>query len=167
MKVTESIILPADPDAIAAMYSDPEYARLRTAELEGAETTTVVDGDPAGAFTVSSRHSVPSSVAPEMVRGLLGSRVEVREVQTWEAPDASGARHGSLRVELSGVPVTLSGTYRLAAAGVGSSELVSDAETSVRVPLLGKRLEKMAGEYIPKYLEHERTTATSYLATRA
>lgn len=166
MNVTESIILPADPETIAAMYADPEYARLRTAKIEGTETTTVVDGEPAGAFTVSSRHSVPSTVAPQMVRGLLGSRIEVREVQTWDAPASDGGRRGTLRVEIAGVPVTMNGTYRLTATSGSTSELVSDAEVSVKIPLLGKRVEKMAGEYVPKYLRHEVKTATAYLEQR-
>lgn len=163
MRFTETMSLPGDPRSVARMYADPEYAEVRSGVLGAHGTETAVDGDVAGSFTVSTRRRVPSASIPQFARTFVGSELEVREIQSWGAPEADGSRSGSMTVEIVGVPASVQASASLSAAPGGSSvTLTGDIRASV--PLIGGRLEKAAVPYVSKILRSEERSAAQYLA---
>ncbi|WP_341855971.1 hypothetical protein [Brachybacterium sp. GPGPB12] len=74
MKSRETLHLPLPARSAAAMYADPEYAAIRRETLGANEASSHIEGDPAGAFTVTT----------ELVRPRTGSRTS--SAPSWAPP---------------------------------------------------------------------------------
>ncbi len=89
MHVRVQLRYDAEVRTVAAMLADPQYARVRVeasgATVERADVTGTADG----AFTVTTRRSLPTEQIPAQVRSFVGSTLEVRQVEAWEAPTAA------------------------------------------------------------------------------
>ncbi|WP_058233793.1 DUF2505 domain-containing protein [Devriesea agamarum] len=165
MKITESMILPAGPDTVAAMYADPAYQTMRGQAMHAPETDTSVTGTPDGHFTVTARRKIDASVLPEKARAFAGSGLDTTETQTWNAPEGDGSRHGTLVLEVSGMPVRVEAGVSVRPEG-DSSRIDIDGDVNVKIPLLGARLEKAMAPRIANLLRAEEQAAARYLAER-
>jgi hypothetical protein len=149
---------------VAAMLADARYARARVeasgAAVEQADVTGTVDG----AFTVATRRSVPTEQIPAQARALVGSRLEVRQVEAWEAPEAGGTREGTVVVEISGTPVRLTGTVTLDGDPTGGSVLTYDGQLKATIPLFGGAVEQAAAGAVRSALEAEQAAGVRWLA---
>lgn len=163
MHLNETLTLPMAPEQAARMYADPQYASLRAQSLDAQAAPSVVQGDPAGAFTVTTELKMPTDRVPDIARRIVGSSVTIRETQEWQAPEADGSRRGTIRFDVAGTPATMTGDTKLAAAGEGST-LTVDGELTVKVPLVGGKIEQAAMPYVAKVLRREETSAQTYAA---
>jgi hypothetical protein len=149
--------------AVAAMLADPGYARARVeasgAAVEAADVTGAADG----AFTVATRRSVPTEGIPAQARSFVGSTLEVRQVEAWEAPEGDGPRQGTVVVEISGTPVRLTGTVTLEAEA-GGSVLTYDGDLKATIPLFGAAVEQAAAGAVRSALEAEQAAGVRWLA---
>lgn len=167
MKLRETLTLPLSAPAAAEMYADPEYTQIRRRALGATDARSTVEGDPAGAFTVRTELTMPTDRVPDMVRPFVGSSVTIREEQSWSAPQADGARRGSMRLDVVGTPAGLTGSMRLAPAGEQSSTVEIEGDLVAKVPLLGPRLEKAALPYVSTVLRAEERAAATYRESNA
>src|SRR5690554_3084539 len=129
----------APADQVAALLADPDFANARGQGLEGATADAIVSGSVDEGFSVSIRRTVPASSIPAEFRSFVGSALDVRYTEVWEAADGN-ARDGTFAVEILGSPGHASGKVRMEAeedvtrfAAVGTVE--------VRVPLVGPMIE--------------------------
>jgi hypothetical protein len=153
----------AEVPAVAAMLADERYASARV-EASGAAVEQVdVVGAADAAFTVTTRRSVPTDQIPAQARAFVGSRLEVRQVEAWEASEADGSRHGSVVVESVGAPVRLTGTVTLAPDS-GASTLTYDGELKATVPLFASSVEQAAVGAVRSALQAEQDAGTRWLA---
>ena len=157
MKLRETLHLPLPARSAAAMYADPEYAAIRRETLGANEATSHVEGDPAGAFTVTTE-----LVVPDIVRPFVGAAVTVKEVQSWSGPEPDGSRTGTMRLDVVGTPAGLTGTLRLAALDQARSDVEIDGDLVAKVPLLGSKIEKAAVPYVSTVLRAEERSAAAY-----
>ncbi len=152
----------AEVTTVAAMLADPAYARARVeasgAAVEQADVTGAVDG----AFTVATRRSLPTDQIPAQARSFVGSTLEVRQVEAWEAPEG-GVRRGSVVVEISGTPVRLTGTVALEPDGPGASVLTYDGQLKASIPLFGAAVEQAAAGAVRSALAAEQAAGTRWL----
>ena len=162
MKLRETLHLPLPARAAAAMYADGQYTAIRRETLGATDASSRVDGDPSGAFTVTTELSLPTDRVPDVVRPFVGSSVTVREVQTWSAPEDDGSRTGTMRLDVVGTPAGLTAALRLRAADEERSEVEIDGDLVAKVPLLGPRLEKAAVPYVSSVLRAEERAAAAY-----
>jgi len=162
MKLRETLHLPLPARSAAAMYADPEYTAIRRGTLGAADASSHVDGDPAGAFTVTTELTLPTDRVPDIVKPFVGSSVTVKEVQSWSAPEPDGSRSGSMRLDVVGTPAGLTGTLRLQALDQQRSEVEIDGDLVAKVPLLGPRIEKAAVPYVSTVLRAEERSAAAY-----
>lgn len=170
MHVQVQLRYAAPPATVAAMLADAGYARARVeasgATVEQADVTGTADG----AFTVVTRRSVPTDQIPAQARSFVGSTLEVRQVEAWEAPETAGPRRGTVVVEISGTPVRLTGTVTLdgdsGSAGDGSV-LTYDGELKATIPLFGAAVEQAAGGAVRAALEAEQAAGARWLAERS
>lgn len=140
--LSEMLVLPTDPRTAARLLADPEYVRAKV-EASGATCEQVdVTHDDAGAFTVTTRRALPTEQIPPQVRAFVGGRVEVRQVEAWEAPDDEGARVGTVVVEVVGVPVRLAGRVTLVSHGPSDTAVRYDGELRAGIPLFGGAVEE-------------------------
>jgi hypothetical protein len=153
--------------AVAAMLADPGYTRARV-EASGAGVLQAdVTGTPDGAVTVTTRRSTPSDQIPAQARAFVGSTLEIRQVEAWEAPTADGdTRRGTVAVEIPGAPVRLTGTVTLATDGPDASVLTYDGDLKASVPLFATAIEQAAAGAVRSALQAEQDAGERWLAGR-
>jgi len=79
---------------------------------------------------------------PAAAQKVVGTEVAIHQVETWTSYEG-----GTIEMEMPGKPGHIKGTFSLDYDGAASTQRV-DADISVRIPLLGKTLEKiLAGEF--------------------
>jgi hypothetical protein len=158
----------APVSAVAAMLADVGYARARVEASGGRVEQADVTGTAGGALTVTTRRSLPTDQIPPQARSFVGSTLEVRHIEAWEAPTPDDdTRRGTVVVEISGAPVRLTGTVTLAPDGTpDASVLTYDGELKASVPLFGSAIEQAAVGAVRSALEAEQDAGTRWLAQR-
>ncbi|WP_265521785.1 DUF2505 domain-containing protein [Oerskovia flava] len=156
----------ASPTRVAAMLADTEFVRWR-ARRSGGPTSVVeqvdVTGSPDAGFTVVVRRTLPTDQIPAHVRGFVGSQLEIRQAEAWEAAEGE-SRVGTVALEIAGAPVRLTGTVVLVADGDGTLQRYT-GEIKASVPLFGAAVEDAAATAIRATLAAEESAGAEWLAT--
>jgi len=156
MQFTQSISYPGTVDEVVAMYLTPAYLERRFGQF-------VVDGS----STVSvegERASFAGTVRPELIPAaasrFVKSDLRVTFTEEWATNEAGATSRTSVTVD--GAPVSVETTSTLSPSDAGSAREVS-GNLSVRVPLLGGRIEKEAVAHLGRVVEREQALATQWL----
>jgi hypothetical protein len=165
VRVEDRIRYPASPAEVAEMLADPEFVERKCAATGALSHTAKVDGTADGAFTVTTTRTMPTGDLPEVARKLVGSTLELRQVEVWEAAGPDGERDGTVSVDVVGAPMRLRGTLRLAPDGSGTVETLA-GDLTASVPLLGGRLEKAAEPAFLAGVRKEHEVGSAWLASR-
>ena len=162
MHLRVSFALAASPSTVADMLADPAYVEAKV-RASGAieQQVDVVPGED-GAFTVTTRRALPTDQIPANMRAFVGSQIDVRQVEAWEGPGADASRAGTVVVEISGAPVRLTGSVRLAPDGAGST-VVYEGDLKAAIPLFAGTVEEAAASAIRSALAAEEAVATAWL----
>jgi len=163
MALNASTQIPHSVHDVIATLTDRGFAEHLTSKAKGTLTDFTVDGDTSGAFTLTTVRALPTDRVPEMARKFVGSSVAVTQVEKWSAPDASGSRTASVDITVSGVPVNVSGTETLTAAGEGTTFTV-DAKVSSSIPFIGGKIASAAEPYLGKALNMQAAQVNAWLA---
>ena len=156
--------------AVAAMLADPAYGHARVVASGAVAHQVDVAATPDGAFTVTTRRSMPTDQIPANFRSFVGSSLDVRQVEVWEA--GSAVRHGTVVVEITGAPVRLTGTTTIeaddASLAPGPAEqpvsiLTYDGDVRAAVPLFGAAIEEAAARAVRAALEAEQIAGNRWL----
>lgn len=162
MDFRTTIDYPASPDRVAAMLVDAGFVQ-RKIDASGALKATKdirIDGDEA---TISTRRAMPTTKVPQAFRGFVGSSLDVRLVEAWEAADSTGERRGTLSLDIVGAPVRVSGRMRLEPLADGGTRQHIDGEIKASVPIVGKHIEQAAADAVDKVMAVERRIGLEYL----
>ena len=143
------------------MLSDKGFRERVCAATHALSWTVDVDRAADG-VRVRINRVMPAEV-PDFVKRLVGETLEVSQDERWSAPDATGARSGTVRVQISGQPAEMNGTLRLEAAGAGSRQLLS-GEVRVRLPFLGRKVEPEITKGIVAAMRKEGEVGKAWLA---
>jgi hypothetical protein len=163
VRLSVTIDLPTDAHAAARLLADPDYVHQKVRATGALEQHVDVTGAPADAFTVTTRRALPTDQIPAHLRGFVGTRIDIRQVEAWEAPEADGSRVGTVVVEIAGAPVRLSGRTSLAPAGQGSTTVTYDGELRASVPLFGSAIEQATADAIRSALQVEQDVARRWI----
>ena len=164
MRLSVTLDLPTDAHAAARLLADPEYVHQKVRASGALEQHVDVTGSADGAFTVTTRRALPTDQIPAHLRSLVGNRIDVRQVEAWEAPDADGARVGTVVVEIAGAPVRLSGRTSLTGTAAGSTTVAYDGDLRASVPLFGSAIEQATAGAVRSALEVEQVVARRWIA---
>lgn len=146
---------PAPPADVYAMLTDEEFLR-HAAEQMGSPDARVIAS--------ATRTAVEASVdAPAEVRPFVGDRLRITQEMTWDAAAPDGSRTGTFSITVPGAPVTMAGTARLAPTASGSV-LDYTGDLTVKIPLLGPRIEKEAAPAILEALDAQARVGRSWLS---
>ncbi|MGP9527296.1 DUF2505 domain-containing protein [Glutamicibacter sp. AOP5-A2-18] len=148
---------------VIATLSDRGFAEHLTKVANGTLNEFTVDGDVAGAFTLTTVRSVPTDRVPDFARKFVGASIEITQVEQWAAPDAGGSRSATVRITIGGVPVTVTGTEQLTGQGE-TSQLAVDAKVSSSIPFIGGKLASAAEPYIGKALNLQAEQVNAWLS---
>ena len=106
------------------------------------------------------RHGIEEKDLPGVVKSFVGSRgITIERDESWTR--AGDGYDGTVGVELPGMPAGAHGTMRLAPRGEGS-ELVVNVDVTVKVPIIGGKIEESVAQQIHHLLEME----TEYTLSR-
>ena len=164
MRLSVTLDLPTDAHAAARLLADPEYVHQKVRASGALEQHVDVTGSADGAFTVTTRRALPTDQIPAHLRSLVGNRIDVRQVEAWEAPDPDGTRVGTVVVEIAGAPVRLSGRTSLTGTAAGSTTVAYDGDLRASVPLFGSAIEQATAGAVRSALEVEQVVARRWIA---
>lgn len=145
----------ADPHAVHAMLTDPEFLDFACRRMGASQFTRQASP---GATQVTT-----SAPAPAAVAGFLGSTMRLVQAMTFSDAAADGSRTGTISLTVQGAPLRLVGTTVLSPTASGSV-LDYAGELSVDIPLLGRRIEQSAAPEILATLAEQERLATEWLA---
>ena len=144
MQITLTLTFTASCDRVADMLIDPSFAEYVGKEINAENvTTTSIPKGLTAVYTVA---------APEKAGRILGSQMTLTETVLWDDDgDPDGSRTGRLTITISGVPASATGGIRLAPTPTGST-MAYDADFTIRIPLIGKKLEQMTQQYLTQII---------------
>jgi len=163
VRLSVTLDLPTDAHSAARLLADPEYVHQKVRASGALEQHVDVTGAPDEAFTVTTRRALPTDQIPAHLRSFVGTQIDVRQVEAWEAPHADGSRVGTVVVEIAGAPVRLSGRTALTPNGPDSTTVTYDGDLRATVPLFASAIEQAAAGAIRSALEVEQDVARRWI----
>ena len=163
MHLSATLHYDADVSRVGVMLADPEFVAAKLRASGALSQDAAVVGDPGQAFTVTTRRSMPTDQIPAQFRSFVGSTVEVRHVEAWEAP-AGGERRGTVVIEILGAPVRYTGRLHLSGTDGGGATLVVDGDLKASVPLFAATVEEAASGAVRAAIAAEQDAGTAWLA---
>lgn len=156
MQFTQSISYPGTVDEVVAMYLTPAYLERRFGQfvVDGSSTVSV-EGE-----RVSFAGTVRPELIPAAAARFVKSDLRIAFTEEWATNEAGATSRTSVTVD--GAPVSVEATSTLASSDAGCIREVS-GNLSVRVPLLGGRIEKEAVAHLGRVVEREQALATQWL----
>lgn len=156
MQFTQSISYPGTVDEVVAMYLTPAYLERRFGQfvVDGSSTVSV-EGE-----RVSFAGTVRPELIPAAASRFVKSDLRIAFTEEWTLNEAGATSRTSVTVD--GAPVSVEATSTLSPSDAGSAREVS-GNLSVRVPLLGGRIEKEAVAHLGRVVEREQALATQWL----
>ena len=153
----------SDVTSVAAMLADERFVDAKVRASGAVSQQVDVVGTADGAFTVTSRRSMPTADIPAQFRSLVGGSLEVRQIEAWEPPEP-GIRRGTVVMEITGAPVRLTGTMRLIPHDDGGTTMQVDCQLKASVPLFGAAVEQATAGAVRAAIDAEARTAAAWLA---
>jgi hypothetical protein len=150
-----------DPVTVFAMFTDETYL-ARKAGATGAvrhEASVTRLGDH---VTVRLLRVMPPDV-PDFLRRLVGETIDLDQTDVWEPASSDGSRTGSIRIDMGGAPVNLTGGMTLIGTAAGTSATV-DAKVKASIPLVGARIEKAVHDAVVHAARIEERIGRAWLA---
>ena len=156
MQFTQSISYPGTVDEVVAMYLTPAYLERRFGQfvVDGSSTVSV-EGE-----RVSFAGTVRPELIPAAAARFVKSDLRVSFTEEWATNEAGATSRTSVTVD--GAPVSVEATSTLNPSDAGSDREVS-GNLSVRVPLLGGRIEKEAVARVGRLTANEQASAAQWL----
>lgn len=124
----------------------------------GVVSADVTVHDSAGATEVVIDQVQRAQGIPAAAAKLVGDTVHVVQRERWTSPTRA-----DIEVTIPGRPGSMSGTVRLEERGAVTTEVV-EMDVTVRVPLVGGRLEAFVAGLLQEALEVENAAGRDYLS---
>ena len=147
----------ADPDTVYAMLTDPEFLRQKFEDAGHSDISVEVDGG-----RIVCRRNVAVDV-PGALKKILSPTNTVTQTDVWEKP-VDGVRQGTWKVDIKGVPISLSGAMELTATDAGGSVEFITGRIKASVPLVGGKLEKLGYSNFLEQTAQEQDFSNRWLA---
>ncbi|MFI9813085.1 DUF2505 domain-containing protein [Saccharothrix variisporea] len=150
----------------ADVYSalvDETYLRDRLDVLGGTGAALIAFDKADGTTSYQLKQGVPADKLPSMARSVLGGDLIIDRAESW----TEAGYTGTVEVTLNGVPGRLDGTFTVADAAGGGSELTLVGQVKVSIPLMGGKLESLIVEQVALLLDKESEFTAEWLARRA
>lgn len=155
MEISQQWTLNSTPDEVYANTIDPAYQDEICEEAGALSYRSEVVQKGAG-HLVTVQRVMPSGDVPDLVKKIVGDKVDVTQVITWGERQADGSRQGTLDVGFKGQPISMKGTTSLTPHGDGTLVQVT-ADLKAKIPLVGGKVEKMSAPEIIKAMGAEET----------
>ncbi|WP_435744782.1 DUF2505 domain-containing protein [Nocardioides sp. SYSU DS0663] len=156
MRLRHELRYDAPPPAVFEMLADPAFREAACVAM-GVVSADVSLERTGNGFTLTVDQVQRTDDLPSFARTFAGETTRAVQHEAWADPTG-----GTVRIEAPGKPATVSGTVTLRAEGSGTREIV-ELDVTVKVPLLGGKLEKLMSEKITAGLDAEHGVGVAYL----
>lgn len=142
-------------EAVIAMLADPAF-REQVCDAQKATSRTATSTGIPGTVDITMTQATKG--APGFAQRFVGSEVKVERHETWASPTA-----GTLTIDAGMSAAHISGTLALAESAGRTTQSVR-LEISVRIPLVGSKLESLVYDLMATSFRREERVGTAYLA---
>ena len=152
-KLTKKLTYAAPAEAVAAMLDDPAFREAVLERQQVLRGSVDIDGDVATIEQVRSADDIPS-----FARSFVGDEIAIVQKETWTSPTAA-----DVHLAIPGKPGEAAGTLVLVESGGTTTETV-DLAVTVKIPLVGGKIETMIADMIGHALDKEHEVGVEWLA---
>lgn len=153
------LALPADPAGAFVLVTDPAYVERVATATGGHDVEVSVSRSDDGSATTVSARTMPANL-PSYAKAFVGDTIRLTETRVFGAPAADGSRDGAFTVDFGSTPISITGTLRLAPQGP-ASVLGIEAGITASVPFVGGKVERIAAEWIERFVAKEEQIAAA------
>ena len=146
MEIRASLSFPADPETVYALLTDPGFLGEVATEAGTRDVRVAVAGS-----STTSRRTLDT---PGQAEKIIGPDITIVEERHWGSARADGGRTAVLALTCPGQPVTMTGTVDLRPSRAGT-EVTVHGDLVIKIPLVGKKLEKLAAPAIHEGIRAE------------
>ena len=150
-------------EKVFAAMTDEEYLRARLRELGGPGSELLEHQSTPDSARYRLRQGLSESDLPPIVGKVMNGDLAIERTETLNRT-APGRYSGDVDVKIPGAPASAAGTMTLADDGAGSLFEVH-ADVSVRVPLIGGKIEEIVADQVRKLLEAETAFTIHWLGS--
>jgi hypothetical protein len=152
-------------EEVYATMVDPEFLRERLRRMGGPGAELLEHRADAEGARYRLRHGLSSADLPPIVGTLMSGDIVIERTEEIEREDA-GRYRGDVTVHIHGTPAPASaaGWMRLADIDGTGSEFVVHADVTVKVPLLGGKIEGIVADQVRSLLAAETAFTLEWLA---
>ena len=136
---------PGSREEVVALFRNPEFladmahhAQATHHEISVTDTHTQLD------LTLSP---------PPQIATFTGSAIHMSQIFRWLQPDETGSRRGTVDVTVAGLPVKVNAQAILRPINASTSEADYHGDLTVKVPLVGRKIEKQIAPMISEAFE--------------
>lgn len=151
-------------DQVYAVMVDPEYLRTRLATIGGKDAELLEHTADADGARFRVRQGLDSKDLPSAVRNFLSGDIVIERTETWTRKEA-GRYDGEAQVAIKGTPASAVGGMRLRDLDASQSELVVRTDVTVKVPIIGGKIESVVADQVKELLRIETEFTLEWLAT--
>jgi uncharacterized protein YndB with AHSA1/START domain len=159
MKLRHEISYDAPLADVYAMLADPAF-RQSSAKAMGVISADVTITPSGEGMSVRIDQVQPTEGVPGFAKKFAGETTRAVQTEEWSSPAG-----GTITIETPGKPTSIKGTLTLAEAGGRTTETL-DVEVTVKVPLLGRKLESLMADLVAKGMDKEQAAGVVWLEGR-
>lgn len=152
-KLSKKLTYDASADAVAAMLDDPAFREAVLDRQRVKRGTVDIDGDVARIEQVRSADDIPS-----FAQKFVGDEIVIVQTETW-----TSAHGADVELAIPGKPGEAVGTLALVESGGTTTETV-ELDVSVKIPLVGGKIEAMIADMIGHALDVEHQVGVEWLS---
>ena len=149
-------------DEVYATMVDPEYLRARLDRMGGPGAKLLEHRADPDSARYRLRHGLSGADLPPIVTALLTGNIVIERTETITRED-TGRYSGDVAVVIHGTPASAVGRMRLADRDGSGSEFVVWADVTVKVPLIGGRIEAVVADQVKNLLAAETAFTLEWL----
>ena len=152
-KLSKKLTYDASADAVAAMLDDPAFREAVLERQRVKRGSVAIDGDVARIEQVRSADDIPS-----FAQKFVGDEIVIVQTETW-----TSAHGADVELAIPGKPGEAVGTLALVESGGTTTETV-ELDVSVKIPLVGGKIEAMIADMIGHALDVEHQVGVEWLS---
>lgn len=150
-RLRKTLTYDAPADAVSAMLLDPAFREAVLERQHVVRGTASIEGD-----VVTVEHARSSEGIPSVARSFVGDEIVIVQTERWSPGRAD------VTIAIPGKPGEVAGSVTLTEAGGQTTETI-DLEVTVRVPLVGGKIEAMIADILGHGLDREHEVGVEWL----
>ncbi len=156
-RLLHTMVYDAPADAVAAMLSDASFREEVCTNQRATAFNVKVDGD-VTSKDVRIEMTQPTDRVPSFAKKIVGNETTILQTEKWSSPT-----HGDVHITIPGKPGEMRGTATLVEVDGVTTETV-DLQVTVKIPLVGGKIEELIAKLIGSALRAEERTGKAWLS---